>query len=148
MKGQIKEAKFVSIICLIILFIFGIIEAIIFSIFPEKISNFLIKDPDSRYFLNRNIKILAIFITFVNLLGGTFGVIKSLNKQKDFMYLQIFCNYVIHYGSMCIFLFVFKMDSVALWYSKACSIISLVVCGFIMISKTNWEKKSRQIVKD
>lgn len=147
MKGKVMEAKKASIFCCSIQLAFGVIEAVLGLIFSEQIARILISDPESQVYVNKNMKILAVFIPLLNLQGGIFGILRSIDGQKAFLYCQLVCNYGVHFGTMAIFFGVFKMDSSGLWYARLCSQTTLNIAGQLIIVLTDWEERTNQIKK-
>lgn len=112
-----------------------------------QISNLMIKDKGSAEYVNINLQIVVLLIPLVCLQGGLYGIIRAVDRQKVFLYCQLVCNYGVHFGSMAIFLVVFKMDSRGMWWARFCSLVSLDVCAVVIIMASDWEERYREIQK-
>ena len=117
-QGKLKDAKFSSIICCLMLIFFGSLHsAVLFSI-PKKISNLLINDSRVAEVASENMLILAGFMPLVCLQGGIFGIIRSIDRQRSFLIFQLICNYGVHFGSMAFFYFYLKLGLSAMWWAR------------------------------
>lgn len=144
-KSQIRSAKFASLFCCLLLLLLGTIHSIFMTIYAKQISKILISDAASAKYIEKNIKILALFVPLICLQGGVFGTLRAIDGQKAFLGAQLVCNYGVHFGSMGVFLWGMGMDSAAMWWARLCSLSCLNVVGVVVIWRTDWEEKGRVI---
>ena len=148
-RKDIKSAKqLCQIFLMITLTITSMIALICYS-FSDLFSTILTNDKTSQYYLSRDLKTWAFFGVSSSIRQSQSSIVRSIGKQKEFLAVQLICNYGIQFLVQWALL-KFYGDSVSVWISSCVSSVFINIMSGVILCRTDWKyeaKKMRESMK-
>lgn len=145
MAGQVQKAKRVAIIALIISLILGLIFSVPIAVFDKQFTRFFITDNHSSKELQTLFNRYLLILPCQLFLGVVYSINRALGKQEVYIFAQLICEYVFHFGSMYFLLTYTKLGSMGFLVNLGLTYIVMIACTSMIVFGANWKKESVKI---
>ena len=145
MQGDWRKAKKLTITYSLQILALTSFLSFLLYYFEEKLCHLVMKDPVTLAILRQFTRFYTIVLPFDFLAELTFSVCRSINKQTQFFYSQIFCNYILHFFILFLLIKYTEIGGISIWISYFICRVVLTIIGYSFIFSSDWEKEAYYI---